>query len=131
MARRSRRSRRRQREHIKKTRVAKKNFLGFSRRRSEPLARANLRDRAERRIRPTRSLLSKKQIYYTQAQQRARKNNLSKTTPKYKILSPRTKQQTICEKRYVREQVLHALKKTGLRGQKPPVRTNNVICRRK
>lgn len=131
MARKTRRSRRRQRKLIKKTRVAKKNFLGFSRRRSETLSRESLRDRAARRIRPTRSLLSKRQIHYTRSVQRSRINNLPKSIPKYKILSPRQQKQSICEKRYIREQVLHALKKTGKSGQKPPVRTNNIICRRK
>jgi hypothetical protein len=49
---------------------------------------------------------------------------------KFKRLAPIKK--TICKAREIRAQVLHALKKTGKKGQKPPIRRNpDIICKKR
>lgn len=120
-----RRSVRKTRSYTNLTRLpARTIVLGSDNRRlSRHRRRAELARRSRRRKRLRRLLASTE----------ARRRTLSKrvlTSPVFqRTLSPiRTK---ICRSRKIRKEVLHALKKTGLSGQKRPVRKNpEIICRR-
>ena len=77
----------------------------------------------------------KKQVFLSKV--RKKLLGLANTRPglafkKMPLISAPMRKKTICEKRSIRKQVLHAIRKTGKTGQKRPVRKNpDIICRRK
>jgi hypothetical protein len=82
-----------------------------------------------------RNLSRLKKLRFVQAQNKRRlslvKNRVTHSYKKMPLISEPMRKKTICEKRSIRKQVLHAIKKTGKTGQKKPIRKYpNVICRR-
>jgi hypothetical protein len=116
------------------TRILAKRSLGYSYGYTRVNKSQNTNSR--RKLRSDANIRRLKGIRH-HLRERRRRERLRKgllNAPTYKsIPSPiKNKKNTICRNRYVRAQVLHALRKTGKTGQKKPIRRYpNIICRRK